>query len=146
MEYEAAFGRDTACICRLLSRFSGPHQLLIQISYLSGERHVHFKTVEDVSGDDVFAAIQKIGRHIGDPAKEGKAASLALQLLQAGSVKAGNVDAFFGILREAMAHRAAVRAGGGKELRDLFLATHEHNNVRTLTPTRIAIVLCIERW
>ena len=120
-------------IIRFVPVFSRANRLLIQAPHLSGDRRVHFKTVEEVSGDEVFAAIQKIGKHIGDLAKEGKAASLALQLLRAGSVKAGNVDAFFGILREAMTRRAAVRARGGQELRDLFLAAHELNNVRTDT-------------
>lgn len=47
-------------------------------------------------------AMQKIASHIKNPTKFGKAAKLAIQLIQAGSVKAATSDHFFAILEAAM--------------------------------------------
>jgi len=50
----------------------------------------------------VIDAMQKIASHIKNPAKFNKASKLALQLIQAGSVKPGTSDHFFAILESAM--------------------------------------------
>ncbi|RYQ90785.1 hypothetical protein Ahy_B09g096778 isoform C [Arachis hypogaea] len=46
--------------------------------------------------------MKKITSHIKNPAKVNKAAKLAIQLIQAGSVKSGTSDYFFAILEAAM--------------------------------------------
>ncbi|KAJ7543302.1 hypothetical protein O6H91_09G032200 [Diphasiastrum complanatum] len=46
--------------------------------------------------------MQKIGAHIGNPAKFSKASKLALQLLDAGSVTKDTADHFFDVLKAAM--------------------------------------------
>lgn len=46
--------------------------------------------------------MKKISSHIKNPAKISKAAKLAIQLIQAGSVKSGTSDYFFDILDAAM--------------------------------------------
>ena len=46
--------------------------------------------------------MQKIASHIKNPTKFGKASKLAIQLIQAGSVKPGTSDHFFAILEAAM--------------------------------------------
>ncbi|URD74903.1 hypothetical protein MUK42_07943 [Musa troglodytarum] len=47
--------------------------------------------------------MQKIASHIKNPAKFSKASKLAMQLIQAGSVKSGTSNQFFDILEAAMA-------------------------------------------
>ena len=47
--------------------------------------------------------MQKIASHIKNPAKFSKASKLAVQLIQAGSVKSGTSNQFFDILEAAMA-------------------------------------------
>lgn len=46
--------------------------------------------------------MQKIASHIKNPAKFSKASKLAIQLIEAGSVKAETCDPFFAILETAM--------------------------------------------
>lgn len=46
--------------------------------------------------------MKKIASHIGSQAKFSKASKLAVQLIQAGSVKPSNNDYFFSILESAM--------------------------------------------
>lgn len=46
--------------------------------------------------------MQKIASHIKNPAKFAKASKLAVQLVQAGSVREGTSDLFFSILDAAM--------------------------------------------
>lgn len=46
--------------------------------------------------------MKKISSHIKTPAKFSKASKLAIQLIQAGSVKSGTIDYFFSILEAAM--------------------------------------------
>lgn len=51
--------------------------------------------------------MQKITSHIGNPSKFSKASKLALQLIEAGSVKPGTTDHFFAILEAAMSSPGA---------------------------------------
>lgn len=66
------------------------------------EKRLRFKTTTDASEKQVIEAMQKITSHIKNPAKFGKASKLAIQLIQAGSVKPGTSDHFFAILEAAM--------------------------------------------
>ncbi|CAL5404147.1 unnamed protein product [Camellia sinensis] len=79
------------------------------------EKRLRFKTTTDASETQVIEAMQKISSHIKNPAKFGKASKLAIQLIQAGSVKPGVSDYFFAILESAMlsptaCNNASVRA------------------------------------
>lgn len=66
------------------------------------EKRLRFKTTTDASERQVIEAMQKITSHIKNPAKFAKASRLAIQLIQAGSVKPGTSDHFFAILEAAM--------------------------------------------
>ncbi|XP_044481736.1 uncharacterized protein LOC123208350 [Mangifera indica] len=66
------------------------------------QKTLRFKTTTDASEKQVIDAMQKIASHIKNPAKFGKASKLAIQLIQAGSVKPGTSDHFFAILEAAM--------------------------------------------
>lgn len=65
-------------------------------------KRLRFKTMTDASETQVLEAMQKIASHIKNPTKFGKAAKLAIQLIQAGSVKPTTSDRFFTILEAAM--------------------------------------------
>ncbi|XP_038879153.1 uncharacterized protein LOC120071141 isoform X2 [Benincasa hispida] len=65
-------------------------------------KRLRFKTTTDASETQVLEAMQKIASHIKNPNKFGKAAKLAIQLIQAGSVKPATSDRFFTILEAAM--------------------------------------------
>ncbi|XVF31041.1 hypothetical protein REPUB_Repub16aG0111300 [Reevesia pubescens] len=67
-----------------------------------GEKRLRFKTTTDASETQVIEAMQKIALHIKNPTKFAKASKLAVQLIQAGSVKAGTSEHFFAILETAM--------------------------------------------
>ncbi|KAL3523716.1 hypothetical protein ACH5RR_016550 [Cinchona calisaya] len=67
----------------------------------SGKR-LRFKTTTDASETQVIEAMQKIASHIKNSSKFGKASKLAIQLIQAGSVKPATSDYFFAILEGAM--------------------------------------------
>ncbi|XP_058770606.1 uncharacterized protein LOC131644192 isoform X1 [Vicia villosa] len=66
------------------------------------KKSLKFKTSTDASEAQVIDAMKKISSHIKNPAKFSKAAKLAIQLIQAGSVKSGVSDYFFAILEAAM--------------------------------------------
>ncbi|XVF06371.1 hypothetical protein REPUB_Repub06bG0042400 [Reevesia pubescens] len=66
------------------------------------EKRLRFKTTTDASETQVIEAMQKIASHIKNPTKFAKASKLAIQLIQAGSVKAGTSDHFFAILEAAI--------------------------------------------
>ncbi|PON73471.1 nucleolar/coiled-body phosphoprotein [Trema orientale] len=66
------------------------------------EKKLRFKTTTDASEKQVIEAMQKIALHIKTPGKFGKASKLAIQLIQAGSVKPETSDHFFAILEAAM--------------------------------------------
>ncbi|KAK3418315.1 hypothetical protein EUGRSUZ_H04256 [Eucalyptus grandis] len=65
-------------------------------------KRLRFKTHTDASEAQVIDAMKKIASHIRNPTKLGKASKLAIQLIQAGSVKPGTRDYFFAILEAAM--------------------------------------------
>ncbi|KAK9083396.1 hypothetical protein Scep_029867 [Stephania cephalantha] len=65
-------------------------------------KQLRFKTTVDASEKQVIEAMQKIASHIVNPSKFSKASKLAVQLIQAGIVKAGTSDHFFAILEGAI--------------------------------------------
>ncbi|BFG37199.1 hypothetical protein CerSpe_234730 [Prunus speciosa] len=67
------------------------------------EKKLRFKTTTDASEQQVIEAMQKIASHIKNPTKFSKASKLAIQLIQAGSVKPETGDYFFSVLEAAMA-------------------------------------------
>ncbi|XVF57163.1 hypothetical protein PTKIN_Ptkin06aG0182200 [Pterospermum kingtungense] len=71
------------------------------------EKRLRFKTTTDASETQVIEAMQKIASHIKNPTKFAKASKLAIQLIQAGSVKAGTSDHFFAILEAAMSSKTS---------------------------------------
>nr|GMC61620.1 excretory canal abnormal protein 6-like [Ipomoea batatas] len=72
----------------------------------SGKR-LRFKTTTDASETQVIEAMQKISSHIKNLSKFGKASKLAIQLIEAGSVKPSTSDHFFAILEAAMSSSTA---------------------------------------
>lgn len=66
------------------------------------EKKLRFKTITDSSVAQIVEAMQKIASHIKNPAKCNKASKLAIQLIQAGSVKPETIDHFYAILEAAM--------------------------------------------
>jgi hypothetical protein len=74
----------------------------IVILVAAPKKSLKFKTSTDASEAQVIDAMQKISSHINNPAKFSKAAKLAIQLIEAGSVKSGVSDYFFAILEAAM--------------------------------------------
>lgn len=73
------------------------------------KKRLTFKTTVDASETQVIEAMQKITSHITNPSKFSKASKLAMQLIQAGSVKPGTSDHFFAILEAAMSSTTAYR-------------------------------------
>ncbi|CAL4967695.1 unnamed protein product [Urochloa decumbens] len=71
------------------------------------EKRLRFRTTVDASEAQILEAMQKITSHIGNPSKFSKASKLALQLIEAGSVKPGTISHFFGILEAAMSSPGA---------------------------------------
>lgn len=86
----------------------------------------------DASETQVIEAMQKIASHIKSSSKFGKASKLAIQLLQAGSIKPETIDYFFAILESAMSSTLSctdpsVRA----DYHALFSASQDILHVRT---------------
>ncbi|KAJ4969323.1 hypothetical protein NE237_016024 [Protea cynaroides] len=71
------------------------------------QKRLRFKTTVDASETQVIEAMQKIASHITNPGKFSKASKLAIQLIQAGSVKPGTIDHFIAILEAAMSSPTA---------------------------------------
>ncbi|KAE8659968.1 methyltransferase-like protein 6-like [Hibiscus syriacus] len=71
------------------------------------EKRLRFKMTTDASETQVIEAMQRIASHIKNPTKFSKASKLAIQLVQAGSVKAGTSEHFFAILEAAMSSTAS---------------------------------------
>ncbi|CAD6241671.1 unnamed protein product [Miscanthus lutarioriparius] len=71
------------------------------------EKRLRFRTTVDASETQVIEAMQKIASHIGNTSKFSKASKLALQLIEAGSVKPGTIGHFFAILEAAMSSPGA---------------------------------------
>lgn len=65
-------------------------------------KRLRFKTTTDASETQVIEAMRKIASHIKNSSKFSKASKLAIQLIQAGSVKPVTSDYFFAILEGAM--------------------------------------------
>ncbi|XP_050221786.1 uncharacterized protein LOC126671979 [Mercurialis annua] len=65
-------------------------------------KRLRFKTTTDASEKQLIEAMEKIASHIKNPSKFAKASKLAIQLIQAGSVKPETSDHFFAILEAAM--------------------------------------------
>ncbi|OIT40073.1 PREDICTED: uncharacterized protein LOC109237270 isoform X1 [Nicotiana attenuata] len=90
------------------------------------EKRLRFKTITDASETQVIEAMQKIASHIKNIQKFSKASKLALQLIQAGSVKPATSDHFFAILEAAMSslttcNEPSVRA----DYHELFTAVQD---------------------
>ncbi|KAI3458738.1 hypothetical protein Pfo_015401 [Paulownia fortunei] len=66
------------------------------------EKRLRFKTTTDASEKQVIEAMQKISSHIKNPSKFNKASKLAIQLIQAGSIKEATSNYFFTVLEAAM--------------------------------------------
>lgn len=77
-------------------------ELKTQVVEQAPQKRLRFKTTVDATETQVIEAMQKIASHIKNPSKFGKASKLALQLIQAGSVKEGTCGHFFTILEAAM--------------------------------------------
>lgn len=115
--------------------------LRILISDAAPKKSLKFKTSTDASEAQVIEAMQKVSTHIKNPAKFSKAAKLAIQLIEAGSVKSGVSDYFFAILEAAMSSPVpctdpSVRA----DYHSLFSAAQNTKEVR------LALVQNIHSW
>ncbi|KAK8945128.1 hypothetical protein KSP39_PZI008671 [Platanthera zijinensis] len=71
------------------------------------QRRLRFKTTVDATEAQVIEAMKKITTHIQIPSKFSKASKLAIQLIQAGSVKPENSAHFFALLNAAMSSPTA---------------------------------------
>ncbi|KAF7081463.1 hypothetical protein CFC21_085402 [Triticum aestivum] len=71
------------------------------------EKRLRFRTTVDASEMQIIEAMQKITSHIGNPSKFSKASKLALQLIEAGSVKPETISHFFAVLEAAMSSLGA---------------------------------------
>ncbi|PIA45307.1 hypothetical protein AQUCO_01700680v1 [Aquilegia coerulea] len=92
----------------------------------ASQKGVRFKTTVEASETQVIEAMRKIASHIKNPTKFNKASKLAVQLIQAGSVKPGTGDYFLAILEAAMSLATAssdpsLRA----EYHSLFIAAQD---------------------
>ncbi|KAL8166658.1 hypothetical protein V2J09_008157 [Rumex salicifolius] len=90
------------------------------------ERRIRFKTTTDASETQVIDAMKKIASHINTPSKFSKASKLAIQLIEAKSVKEVNSDYFYAVLEAAMSsnvscHNTSVRS----EYHALFTAAQD---------------------
>ena len=94
------------------------------------EKKLRFKTITDSSVAQIVEAMQKIASHIKNPSKFNKASKLAVQLIQAGSVKPETIDHFYAILEAAMlspisCHDASLRS----DYHALFSAAQDASEV-----------------
>ncbi|XP_008787402.2 uncharacterized protein LOC103705469 [Phoenix dactylifera] len=71
------------------------------------QKKLRFKTSVDATETQIIEAMQKIASHIKNPSKFSKASKLAMQLIQAGSVKPGTSEHFFAVLEAAMSSPTA---------------------------------------
>lgn len=98
------------------------------------EKRLRFRTVEDAPEQQVLDAMKKIALHIKSPAKFSKASKLAIQLIQAGSVKPTNCDYFFSILESAMScPTACTDQSLRSDFHALFTAAQDADEVRLLS-------------
>lgn len=99
-------------------------------SDIAPAKRLRFKTTTDASELQVIEAMKKISSHINNLSKVSKASKLAVQLIQAGSVKPTTSNHFFSILESAMSSLTAcndpsVRA----DYHALFLAAQDATEV-----------------
>ncbi|XP_047983320.1 uncharacterized protein LOC125224025 [Salvia hispanica] len=80
---------------------SQPESQSEESSSAPGKR-LRFKTTTDASEKQVIEAMQKIASHIKNPSKFNKASKLAIQLIEAGSIKEATSEYFFVVLEAAM--------------------------------------------
>lgn len=93
---------------------------------------MRFKTTTDASEQQVIEAMQKIASHIKNPTKFSKASKLAIQLIQAGSVKPETGDYFFSVLEAAMASPTACTDPSLRaDYHALFSAAKDASEVRS---------------
>ncbi|XP_057427432.1 uncharacterized protein LOC130720755 [Lotus japonicus] len=86
----------------LKSSLKRPNPTPTETQDTAPKKSLKFKLTTDASEAQVIEAMQKISSHIKNPAKFSKAAKLAIQLVQAGSVTSSVSDYFFAILEAAM--------------------------------------------
>ncbi|XP_060184509.1 uncharacterized protein LOC132614151 [Lycium barbarum] len=90
------------------------------------EKRLRFKTTTDASETQVIEAMQKIASHIKNTSKFSKASKLAMQLIQAGSVKPATSDHFFAILEAAMSSLTACNEPSVRaDYHELFTAVQD---------------------
>ncbi|KAK4359859.1 hypothetical protein RND71_022088 [Anisodus tanguticus] len=90
------------------------------------KKRLRFKTTMDASETQVIEAMQKIASHIKNTSKFSKASKLALQLIQAGSVKPATSDHFFAILEAAMSSLTACNEPSVRaDYHELFIAAQD---------------------
>ncbi|KAL4353035.1 hypothetical protein GQ457_06G018740 [Hibiscus cannabinus] len=89
------------------------------------EKRLRFKMTTDASETQVIEAMQKIASHIKNPTKFSKASKLAIQLIQAGSVKAGTSEHFFAILEAAMSSTSCTDSSVRGDYHSLFSAAQD---------------------
>ncbi|XP_071732563.1 uncharacterized protein [Rutidosis leptorrhynchoides] len=96
------------------------------------KKSARFKTIADTSDTQVIDAMKKIGSHINNASKFSKASKLAIQLIQAGSVKPNNCDYFFAILEAAMCSPTTCNDPLARaDYHALFSAAHGLNDLYT---------------
>lgn len=107
-------------------------------------KRVRFKpTTTEATSEQVLEAMAKIASHIGNPGKFPKASKLALQLLESGSVTPATADAFFSILKAAMARPSnAVEASLRRDYQALFVAVHDRLEVEIKSRSFRAKPIC----
>ncbi|MCD9644070.1 hypothetical protein HAX54_032048 [Datura stramonium] len=89
-------------------------------------KRLRFKTTTDASETQVIEAMQKIASHIKNTSKFSKASKLAIQLIQAGSVKPATSDHFFAILEAAMSSLTACNEPSVRsDYHELFTAAQD---------------------
>ncbi|CAO2833179.1 unnamed protein product [Amaranthus hypochondriacus] len=89
------------------------------------KKKLSFKTTTDASVSQIVEAMQKIASHIGNPAKFNKASKLAIQLIEAGSVKPETADQFFALLEAAMLSSTCNDASVRSDYHALFSAAQD---------------------
>ncbi|KAK8946223.1 hypothetical protein KSP40_PGU014018 [Platanthera guangdongensis] len=92
------------------------------------QRRLRFKTTIDATEAQVIEAMKKITTHIQIPSKFSKASKLAIQLIQAGSVKPENSAHFFALLNAAMSSPTACNEPSSRaDYHALFSAVQDIN-------------------
>lgn len=112
-----------------LKHFSGKALIVVFLSDNGSKKKLSFKTTTDASVSQIVEAMQKIASHIGNPAKFNKASKLAIQLIEAGSVKPETADQFFALLEAAMLSSTCNDASVRSDYHALFSAAQDAKEV-----------------